>query len=102
MKSFAVTIAASAQRQADRIDAWWRENRPGAPNLFDDELHAALVKLSTGPLGPIYRNARGRPPVLLILLARSSHHVYFRVDEDQVGVHVLAVWHAARGRGPTL
>jgi hypothetical protein len=29
--------------------AWWRENRPGAPDLFTNELDHALVKLEQAP-----------------------------------------------------
>jgi hypothetical protein len=37
-----VELSAEAQAQVDRIDAWWRENRQAAPNLFAEELEAAL------------------------------------------------------------
>jgi hypothetical protein len=30
-----------AERDIERIDAWWRENRQGAPHLFAEELAQA-------------------------------------------------------------
>jgi len=36
--SYAVIVAPSARAHAQRIDDWWRENRPNAPDLFAREL----------------------------------------------------------------
>lgn len=44
-----VELSAEAQAQVDRIDAWWRENRGAAPNLFAEELEVALRTLAETP-----------------------------------------------------
>jgi len=44
-----VELSAEAEAQVERIDAWWRENRQAAPNLFADELEQALLALAETP-----------------------------------------------------
>ena len=39
-------VELSAEAQVDEIDAWWRENRQAAPNLFAEELEALLRALA--------------------------------------------------------
>ena len=46
MKRYAVTLAPLTQAQARRISDWWRENRPSAPNLFEDEMAAVLGRVA--------------------------------------------------------
>jgi len=41
-----VKVELSAEAQVDEIDAWWRENRQAAPNLFAEELEALLRALA--------------------------------------------------------
>ena len=102
MSLYTVELAPVAQNQADTIDIWWRTHRLAASNLFDDEMAAAIGRLSTTPpLGAPYREFKGRA-VHRLLLARTSYHVYFHVQEEQRRVRVLAVWHASRGREPRL
>jgi hypothetical protein len=38
-----VELSAEAAAQIERIDAWWRVNRPAAPGLFAEELERALL-----------------------------------------------------------
>ena len=93
-----VELSAEAQAQVDRIDAWWRENRPAAPNLFAEELEQALRALAETPaLGVRYAP---KPSVRRLLLRRTHHHLY--VIEEAARVYVVAVWSAYRGRGPRL
>lgn len=93
-----VELSAEAQAQVDRIDAWWRENRQAAPNLFAQELGQALRALATTPaLGVRYPP---RPSVRRLLLKRTRYHLY--VVEQATRVYVVAVWSAYRGRGPRL
>jgi len=35
-------------------------------------------------------------------MPKTHNHVYFYVDEPRTAVVILAVWGAARGRGPKL
>lgn len=102
MKRYEVVLAPAAQTQARKVAAWWRENRPAARDLFDDEMAAVLDRLAEAPkTAPPYRTIRNRQ-IRRILMARTSYNVYFEVQEERVLVRILAVWHAARGHGPAL
>ena len=91
-----------AQRQAARIERWWREHRLLAPDLFTDELEQIFAHLcEQAGAGVRWPTAR-RPKLRRILMPRTENHVYFQVDEATRTVHVLAVWGAPRGRGPRL
>lgn len=93
-----VELSAEAQSEVERIDAWWRENRPAAPSLFAEELEAALHTLAETPAAAVrYAPA---PRVRRRLLRRTHHHLY--VIEEAATVYVVAVWSAYRGRGPRL
>ena len=88
-------------REAERCAAWWRENRPAARFLFDEELRAALDQIRTAPeLGSVYAAMAGREH-RRVLMPRTRHHVYYRVVDVSV-VRVVSVWGATRGRGPRL
>jgi plasmid stabilization system protein ParE len=94
----AVVFQARATREVEAIDAWWRENRPSAPDLFATELGDMIAAVALLPsLGAPARNAR-LVGVRRVLLRRTRYHVYYWVHADQL--EVLAVWHAVRGAGP--
>jgi len=93
-----VELSAEAQAQVDRIDAWWRENRPAAPHLFADEFAEALLTLAETPAAAV--RYAPKPSVRRLLLRRTHHHLY--VVEEAARVYVVAVWSAYRGRGPRL
>lgn len=68
----------SAEAQADvlRIDAWWRANRPYAPNLFSEEVIDLLEQLATAPeCGENYKNIEGGA-VRRTLLPKTRHYAY--------------------------
>jgi plasmid stabilization system protein ParE len=91
-----------AQRQANEMDAWWREHRPDARDLFARELaEARELILATPGIGVTYTSANGKT-ARRVLLPKTRNHVYFELDEQQDLVIVLAVWGAPRGRGPRL
>jgi hypothetical protein len=82
------------------VAKWWRENRPGAPNLFEDELMAAVERLRSLPtLGPVYATVGG-DTIRRVLLARTEQHVLYGIDEEGLVVVIYTVWGARRGRGP--
>lgn len=102
MKRYGVVLAPAAQAQARKVAGWWRENRPKARDLFDDEMAAVLYRLAEAPkTGLPYRTIRNRQ-IRRILMARTSYNVYFEVEEERALVRVVAVWHSARGHGPPL
>ena len=86
--------------QIESIDAWWRGNRPAAPDLFREELAAAVLAIRTLP-------QMGRPirhPIVKglrrVVLRATRNHVYYVVHRDVI--FILAVWGAVRGSGPKL
>lgn len=85
-----------ADLQILEIDAWWRENRDKAPDLFEEELELAPALLADSP--GIGKRSPGHRGVRRLLL-RSTRNYY--VEEDD-RVLVLAVWGAVRGAGPDL
>lgn len=45
-KGLPVVLEARAAREIADIDAWWRENRDAAPDLFAEELSNALAMIA--------------------------------------------------------
>jgi plasmid stabilization system protein ParE len=94
-----VELSAEAHGQVLEIDAWWRENRSAAPDLFTEELDRVLLLLEARPnLGTPYDT--GAKTVRRVLLRRSHYYLYFVERADML--HVVAVWSVYRGRGPKL
>lgn len=92
-----VELSEEAHAQVLEIDAWWRENRPAAPDLFTTELDQALAKLEQSPtIGSRYE--AGVRSVRRLLLRRTHYYLYF-VDREE-RLQVVAVWSVYRGRGP--
>jgi plasmid stabilization system protein ParE len=95
-------LAARALAEAKRIKTWWRENRPDAPDLFEQELDAALERISARPssVGTLYEQGDLGAPVRRVLLRKTQNHVYFAVEGDEIVV--VSVWGAPKERGPKL
>lgn len=86
--------------QAQGIRAYWTENRPAAPDLFVEELGAALRKLEVVPrVGAPYESATLRE-MRRVLMPRTRYHIYYTLDDDSRIVRVHAIWHTSRGQGP--
>ena len=97
-----MTVSVRTTPRADNeilvILRWWRENRPAAPNLFEEELAEASTRLATQPeIGMAFSRPRA-PKTRRLLLRRTRYHVYYEHDDEGVLVH--AVWGAVRGRPP--
>lgn len=100
MKRYEVRLSPEALTEAEVIDRWWRENRPSAPDLFRDELAAALERLSVVPgAGAPYQRS-SIAELRRVFLPRTRYHVYYVVDDAVAVVRVHAVWHSARGQRP--
>jgi plasmid stabilization system protein ParE len=83
-----------------RIEMWWTANRPAARDLFQRELETTLTAVAGSPmLGAISTADDEFPDVHRILMRRTRYYVYYRVIGDVL--EVLAIWHTARGGGPT-
>jgi plasmid stabilization system protein ParE len=95
-----VRITKRAQAQIDRAAHWWDENRPLAPEAFDEELSKAFSLLSLQPaIGARVLNARARG-VRRLHLARIHYYLYYRERKGEV--EVLTIWHTSRGQEPSL
>lgn len=95
-----IELAPRAVRDALRRARWWREKRPAAPTLFEDELRESLAAIARAPeLGSVYRVVRGREH-RRVLMPRTRHHVYYRAAGDDL-LYVLAIWNAVAARGPS-
>ena len=89
-----------ALREAKRRKSWWLQNRPLAPQRFEQELDEVLDRiLGTPTLGVEYPSKLDMP-VRRVLMKKTKTHVYFSVEDDVV--YILSVWGAQRGRGPKL
>ena len=72
-----------ARERAAYIDAWWREERPAAEDLFTRELIAAIQDVLEFPEVPaIYRHLNGEP-VRRVLLRKTKQHLYYLVRRDE-------------------
>jgi plasmid stabilization system protein ParE len=97
-----VSFTPRARRRAITLATWWRKNRPAAPDLFDQELERAKLKLLSQPnLGQLYETVRERV-IRRLLLPKTEQHVYYSVDDAAHLVIVHTIWGARRGRGPKL
>jgi plasmid stabilization system protein ParE len=97
-----VRFSRPAQKQADRLDRWWREHRSDTADLFARELEIARQTLLVEPnLGQTYIERRG-VVVRRLLLPKTHNHVYYEYDDESGMVMILAVWGAPKERGPKL
>jgi plasmid stabilization system protein ParE len=94
-----VRVAWSGQARAQLAAAsqWWCENRAGT-DLLSRDVDAGVELLAAHPLaGP---SVPLLPGVRRLLLRRTQHLIYYRVEHEQVWI--VAFWHTARGSGPPL
>ena len=91
----------TARNRAAIVDAWWRDERPAAPDLFTRELIAALQQIRDFPEVPsVCGRVRGRP-VRRVLLKKTRQHVYYLVDPVAGVVRIHAI-RGTRRRPPPL
>ena len=85
-----------------RASAWWRSNRPAAPFALADDLERAFELLASQPgIGAQARNTK-QEGVRRLLLSRTGYHLYYRLNAEAGRVEILALWHAHRGREPSV
>lgn len=88
-----------ALAEAKRIKTWWRRNRAAAPDLFEQELAAALDRIAQAPgLGRLYERpgrGGGRAAIEVLQWAQDSAFRYFPLIEDSLfGLTLHPVDHA--------
>lgn len=98
----AVRIDRRAAREIEEAAAWWRTNRPAAPETFEENLAAALDLLAAQPLAGSASKSSRLPGIRRVYLSRVRYHLYYRPDVAGRKIDVLACWHASRGRSPRL
>ena len=97
-----VVVTPEARRQLERIDDWWRSNRPQSPGLFAEELERMFELLADSPeVGRRYPYS-GYAVIRRVLLRGSRNHVYYRFRRESQVVLIVAFWGAVRGEGPPL
>ncbi len=95
-----VIVSSDALADIEASDAWWRANRPDAPDLVRADIAAALEDLGdVAPSLVVFRRLRGGD-VRRRHVPRVHRHMYFVTEGERV--LVLAVWGAVRGVLPAL
>lgn len=100
IRQYRVELSPEALKHAQAIRAWWIKNRTAAPNLFVDELGAAIRKLGIAPHAGARYGAEDLREMRRMLMMRTRHHVYYTVDDDEQLVRIHAIWHTSRRQGP--
>jgi plasmid stabilization system protein ParE len=97
-----VEVTAMAAQQIRAAEAWWRTNRPGAPDAVHHELQRAFTLIASQPR--IGGNAAGLElaNVRRIYLPVIKQFLYFHVVSPPERVQVVALWHSRRGSGPPI
>ncbi len=97
-----VRFSPRARRRVKIVATWWRENRPAAATLFDDELRAVVERLTSLTVLDSEYKTVGEEVIRRTLLPKSGQHVYYSVDEEDGVIIIHTVWGARRGRAPKL
>lgn len=89
MARYRVGVTPRALADIEKISKWWREHRPSAPRMFQNELDRALIHIASHPeLGQSVQ-LRAYPGGRTHLLRRSGYVVIYNVDAD-AGVVAIA------------
>lgn len=90
-----------ALAQLEEAELWWSQEKQGQPtDLIERELDRVFDILATNPhAGPVVPR---RPGVRRILMKSLKRYLYYRVNEDQHALLIVAFWHTSRRRGPPL
>lgn len=97
-----VEVSGVAAEQIREAEAWWRTNRPKAPNAVREELERASALVAAQPdIGSRARNVK-LTGVRRIRLARIRYHLYYRVSETPRQIEILGFWHTSRESQPPI
>ncbi len=97
-----VQFRVEARAQAAARRAWWIENRPAAPALFDEELEGALRDLAERPASIPVLLVRDELSIRRWLLPNTRCHIHYVIDAGRGVVEILSLWGASMGRRPPL
>ncbi len=97
-----VHVTPEGETQLAARKRWWRENRPKAPDLFDEELAQAMDQVAQAPESfPIFAERRGHT-IRRCLLQKTRCHLYFEIRAAAGDVWVLAAAGGQRRRPPRI
>lgn len=97
-----VEVSALASGQIREAEAWWRVNRPKAPNAIREEFERASGLVAAQPhIGTRARNLT-LVGVRRLHLARIRYDIYYRVTAAPQQLEILAFWHPSRGSKPPI
>lgn len=102
MPRYRIAMTPNARAELRRRVAWWREHRPENPDLLEQEMAEAGGLLAGSPNMGTEHVQAGVRGVRKVILPRNQNVVYYRVDESQRVVRIVAVWYAGRAKGPPL
>lgn len=91
-----VVFSATATREFTVAVEWWRENRPQAPTLLEDEMADVVKRLGEAPMSgqPVHHpRTKG---LRRASLEGTRYHLYYRVHEKRGVVWVLRLYHMSR------
>jgi len=97
-----IEISDLAKAQIRTAEAWWRLNRPKAPNAIREELERAASIISIQPNVGAHALNVSLPDVRRLHLSRVRYYVYYWVRSDPKRIEILAFWHESRGTQPPL
>jgi len=99
---FVVKPTLRAAAEIREAGAWWRSNRPAAPDAFAEDLERSFELIAAQPgIGAQARNP-DRESVRRLYLSRTGYHLYYQINAEAGRVEVLALWHSRRGRNPAV
>lgn len=92
--SYRVRIAGRALSEYEIGEAWWRVHRDKAPGLLKAEFEEAIGLLSEHPEAGTL--SQDHPELRRFLLRKSRYALFYRVNQDESQVEILAFWHTSR------
>ena len=96
-----VRFTPEARLAAREKRTWWEQHREKAPQLFVEELGAIVAKLRDGADEERQRYAaRGGRVIWRILMPKTRHHIYYRLNDVAGEVEILLIWSAVAGAAP--
>jgi plasmid stabilization system protein ParE len=93
---YEVVVAPEALVEIVQIAAWWSENRPRAPRLFQIELDDLLSLLAAQPEIGVRARSRRVGNARVVEMVRSRYRVFYQIVPAACRVLVVHVRHGRR------
>ncbi len=92
--SYRVKVSRGALSEYEIAEAWWRVHRDKAPELLSDEFKQAIALLTEHPGTGLL--AEDHEEMRRLLLRKSRYAIFYRINEEELQVEILAFWHGSR------